>query len=58
MLALRAINLALFFIYVFAGVVETIFDLTVPHLQQISQTGLAILVSYIMFHYIQDWIVI
>jgi small-conductance mechanosensitive channel len=57
MLGLRAINLALFTIYTATGVVEVLFSINIPRLQQISQTGLAILVSYIVLHYIQDWII-
>lgn len=57
MLGLRAINLALFLIYAFTGFFEILFDFKISHLQQISQTGLAILVSYILLHYIQDWII-
>jgi small-conductance mechanosensitive channel len=56
-LALRVINLTLFFIYVFAGAMEYLFDVGFSHLQQISQTGLTILVSYIVMHYVQGWIV-
>lgn len=58
MLGLRAINLALFAIYAFTGVVEIVFNTKISQLQQISQTGLAILVSYIVMHYIQDWIIL
>ncbi len=58
MLALRATNLALFFIYIITGVIEILFDSKVPHLKEISQTGLTILISYIAFHYLQNWIVI
>jgi len=58
MLGLRAINLALFLIYAITGIVEGVFDFKISQLQQISQTGLAILVSYILLHYIQDWIVL
>ena len=57
MLGLRALNLALFAIYAFTGVVEIIFGYKISHLQQISQTGLSILLSYILLHYVQDWIV-
>lgn len=57
MLGLRAINLALFSIYVFAAVVDFLFKFEITHLQQISQTGLTILISYIVLHYVQGWIV-
>jgi len=57
MLGLRFINLALFCIYVFAGFVEFVFRYEITHLQQISQTGLTILLSYIVLHYVQGWIV-
>lgn len=57
MLGLRAINLALFLIYAFAGVINFSLAIDIPHLQKISQTGLAILVSYIVLHYVQGWIV-
>jgi len=58
MLGLRAINLALFSIYAFTGVIEILFSYKISHLQQISQTGLTILLSYIFLHYVQDWIVL
>jgi len=58
MLGLRFINLILFCIYVFAGVVEFVFAYEISHLQQISQTGLTILLSYIVLHYVQGWIVL
>jgi hypothetical protein len=58
MLGLRTINLALFVIYAFTGVIEIIFNYKISHLQQISQTGLTILLSYIVLHYVQDWIVL
>jgi len=58
MLGLRAINLALFLIYALTGLVEVVFNYKISQLQQISQTGLAILVAYILLHYIQDWIVL
>ncbi len=58
MRGLRAINLVLFCIYAAAGIIESFFGLNISHLQQISQTGLAILVSYITLHYIQGWIVL
>ncbi|TQV89607.1 mechanosensitive ion channel domain-containing protein [Aliikangiella coralliicola] len=57
MLGLRAINLALFSIYMFAAGVEIIFDQPISHLQQISQTGLTVLVAYIIQHYVQGWVV-
>ncbi len=57
MLGLRAINLVLFGIYVFAGAVDFIFGTDISHLQQISQTGLTVLVAYIALHYIRMWIV-
>lgn len=57
MLGLRAINLALFSIYAFAGAVDLVTGFEITHLQQISQTGLTILVSYIVLHYVQGWIV-
>jgi len=56
-LGLRAINLVLFSIYAFAGGFEILFDRNIPHLQQISQTGLTILVSYIVLHYVKNWII-
>ncbi|MEP1743151.1 MAG: mechanosensitive ion channel domain-containing protein [Kangiellaceae bacterium] len=58
MLGLRAINLALFTIYAFTGLVEILFGYKISHLQQISQTGLTILLSYIFLHYVQDWIIL
>ncbi|MGX5200931.1 mechanosensitive ion channel domain-containing protein [Aliikangiella sp. IMCC44632] len=58
MLGLRAINLALFLIYAIAGIVESVFSIAISQLQQISQTGLTILVGYIVMHYIQGWIVV
>jgi len=57
MMALRAINLALFAIYVFAGLVGYFLGDKIEHLQQISQTGLTVLVAYIVLHYVQGWIV-
>ncbi|TQV74975.1 hypothetical protein FLL45_08510 [Aliikangiella marina] len=57
MLGLRAINLALFSIYLFAAIVDFLFKIEITHLQQISQTGLTILISYIVLHYVQGWIV-
>ncbi|MBV1911829.1 MAG: mechanosensitive ion channel family protein [Kangiellaceae bacterium] len=57
MLGLRAINLALFSIYAFTGVVEILFSYKISHLQQVSQTGLTILLSYLLQHYVQTWIV-
>ena len=54
-LGLRAINLVLFSTYVFAGGIEILFDKNIPHLQQISQTGLTILISYIVMHYVKNW---
>ncbi|WP_196140961.1 mechanosensitive ion channel family protein [Aliikangiella sp. G2MR2-5] len=58
MMGLRAINLVLFCIYAFAGLFELVFGFEVSHLQQISQTGLTILIAYIIMHYVQNWIVI
>jgi len=58
MLGLRAINLALFSIYAFTGMVEILFSYKISHLQQISLTGLTILIAYILLHYIQDWILL
>jgi len=58
MRGLRAINLVLFCIYAFTGIVETVLNIDISNLQQISQTGLAILISYITLHYIQAWIII
>jgi len=58
MRGLRAINLVLFCIYAAAGIFESVFGIEIPHLQQISQTGLAILLSYITLHYVQGWIVL
>jgi len=58
MLGLRAINLALFIIYASTGLIEILFEIRISHLQQISQTGLSILVSYIVLHYVQEWIII
>lgn len=57
LLGLRAINLVLFCIYAFAGIFEIAFTIDISHLQQISQTGLTILISYIVLHYVQDWII-
>ncbi|MCP4486538.1 MAG: mechanosensitive ion channel family protein [Gammaproteobacteria bacterium] len=57
MLGLRFINLILFCIYAFAGIVEFTFGYEIIHLQQISQTGLTVLLSYIVLHYIQSWII-
>ena len=57
MLGLRSINLVLFSIYVFAGIFDFIFEIEFSSLQQISQTGLTILVAYIVLHYVQGWIV-
>ena len=57
MLGLRAINLALFSIYIFAALVDFAFNFEITHLQQISQTGLTILIAYIVLHYVQGWIV-
>ncbi len=57
MLGLRFINLILFCIYAFAGIVESVFGYEITHLQQISQTGLAVLLSYIVLHYIHIWII-
>ena len=57
MLGLRAINLALFSIYVFAAFVDFVFGMAITNLQQISQTGLTILIAYIVLHYVQGWIV-
>jgi small-conductance mechanosensitive channel len=58
MRGLRAINLVLFCIYAATGVLESVFGTSFSHLQQISQTGLAILLSYITLHYVQGWIVL
>jgi len=57
-LGLRAINLVLFSIYALAGGFEILFERNIPHLQQISQTGLTILVSYIVLHYVKNWIIL
>ncbi len=57
MLGLRFINLILFCIYAFAGIIESVFRYEITHLQQISQTGLTVLLSYIVLHYVQGWIV-
>jgi len=57
MLGLRAINLALFLIYAATGALEYLFGISMGHLQEISQTGLTILVSYIVLHYVQGWII-
>ncbi len=57
MLGLRFINLILFCIYAFAGIVESVSGYEITHLQQISQTGLTVLLSYIVLHYVQVWIV-
>ncbi len=62
-LALRSINLVLFCIYVFTGLFEIIFpteatsDNQSSNLQKISQTGLCILIAYVLLHYIQGWII-
>ena len=58
MLGLRAINLMLFSIYVFTAMIEIVFDYKIYHLQQISLTGLTILIAYILLHYIHDWILL
>lgn len=58
MLGLRVINLALFSIYAFTGVIEIIFGYKISHLQQISQTGLTILLASVLLHYLKDWIVV
>ena len=57
MLGLRFINLILFSIYAFAGFVESVFGYEITHLQQISQTGLTVLLSYIVLHYVHAWII-
>lgn len=62
-LALRSINLVLFCIYIFTGVLEVIFPTEIAsdgqssNLQKISQTGLTILIAYILLHYIKGWII-
>ncbi|MET1253949.1 mechanosensitive ion channel domain-containing protein [Aliikangiella maris] len=57
MTGLRAINLVLFLIYAVTGLVELVFSIEISHLQQISQTGLTILVAYIIYHYLQSSII-
>ncbi|WP_444995190.1 mechanosensitive ion channel domain-containing protein [Aliikangiella sp. IMCC44359] len=57
MVGLRSINLVLFAIYAFTGIVEILFGFKISHLQNISQTGLTILISYVVFHYVQSWII-
>ena len=58
MLGLRAINLVLFSIYAFTAMIEIVFNYKISHLQQISLTGLTILIVYILLHYIQGWILL
>jgi small-conductance mechanosensitive channel len=57
-LALRSINLVLFVIYVVTGLFEIIFNQEPKssNLQNISKTGLCILLAYILLHYIQGLI--
>ncbi len=57
MMGLRAINLVLFIIYALAGAIEIALNIEVSHLQNISQTGLSILIAYITMHYLQGWII-
>ncbi len=57
MRGLRAINLMLFLIYAVAGSLEYLFARPMSHLQEVSQTGLTILMAYIVFHYLQLWVI-
>jgi len=49
--ALRALNVGLLSLYLFSGMVK------IPHLRELSQTGLTLLVAYLCFHFIQAWLV-
>ncbi|MCW8999665.1 MAG: mechanosensitive ion channel family protein [Kangiellaceae bacterium] len=57
-LGLRAISMALFMIYVFDVLWLSIAGAHVDSLVEISQTGLTILVSYVVLHFVQGWIIV